>query len=248
MAETILFIFEGERTEVKFFEKLYRNYFSEDTNINIYSTYNTNIYHLWDELSTDDDLDIVELVREKSQQNKANLEGIRRNQIAQVYLFFDHDAHDPDASANTINSMLSLYSEETNHGKLYISYPMTEALKDFRQDVQYQNLTHPINRNKNYKQIVGEKTNYQDIRKIQKNTWDFIVSENLKKGNFLVNNNHSIIPYKDIHQLSQKNIFDTQLIKYIEPTNHVSVLSAFPFFLIEYFGEKFYSILGLKDS
>jgi hypothetical protein len=88
MPETILLIFEGEKAEVKIYEKLYTNYFSIDSNTIIISSYNTNIYKLWKELYEDQYLDIVEVLREKNEQNRIKLNGIYRDEIAQVYLFF----------------------------------------------------------------------------------------------------------------------------------------------------------------
>jgi hypothetical protein len=240
MPETILMIFEGEKAEVKIYEKLYTNYFSTDSNTIIISSYNTNIYKLWKELYKDEYLDIVEVIREKNEQNRIKLNGIDRDQIAQVYLFFDHDAHDPDASNEIIESMLHFYQEETDHGKLYISYPMVEALKDFSIDVKYKNKMYPIARNIEYKKFVNKKTIFQDLRKIFKKDWNYIIGENLKKGNFITTGNYSIIPFKDLHKICQINIFKMQKIKYIEPQQMVSVLSGFPFFIAEYFGEDHY--------
>ena len=44
-------------------------------------------------------------------------------------MFFDYDGHAPLADDEKIKELLILFNEETSFGKLYISYPMIEALK-----------------------------------------------------------------------------------------------------------------------
>ena len=45
------------------------------------------------------------------------------------------------------------------------------------------------------------------------------------------------------NMMNQESIFNKQLDKYISKEEKVLVLSAFPFFLIEYFGEEFFSLV-----
>ena len=45
------------------------------------------------------------------------------------------------------------------------------------------------------------------------------------------------------NMINQESIFNKQLDKYISQEEKVLVLSAFPFFLIEYFGEEFFSLV-----
>ncbi|TOP22640.1 hypothetical protein CGH19_24830, partial [Vibrio parahaemolyticus] len=43
--------------------------------------------------------------------------------------FFDYDAHVPNSSNEKIKELLNFFSEETDKGKLFISYPMIESMK-----------------------------------------------------------------------------------------------------------------------
>lgn len=130
MASTILCIFEGAKREPNYFSSLQNHFFAEEAVIQC--CYGNDIYHLLSELEQDDDLDIAELIRESTTQplNRVQLEGIERDSIAQVFLFFDMEYHDNDFSIENLESMLLKFNEETEHGKLYISYPMVEALRD----------------------------------------------------------------------------------------------------------------------
>ena len=77
---------------------------------------------------------------------------------------------------------------------------------------------------------------------LTKGNWLFIISENLKRCLFLLeitNINYEIYS----NMINQESIFNKQLDKYISKEEKVLVLSAFPFFLIEYFGEEFFSLV-----
>ncbi len=234
-AENILFIFEGQKTEVRIHKLLCEAYFSDHPSRRVITAYNTNIYHLWLELSQDRDLDIVELVREKNPKNANALNGISRDEISQVYLFFDHEGHEPMATSEKLTEMLGLYNEETDLGRLYISYPMVEALRDIPSQEAFPDLVHSMDENIRYKQLVGERSAYNDLRKLDSRGWFDVLTSHLKKGNYMVNGAYEF----DLHameNIDQDILFQIQLEKYILPENQVAVLSGFPFFIGDYFG------------
>ena len=77
---------------------------------------------------------------------------------------------------------------------------------------------------------------------LTKGNWFFIISENLKRCLFLFeikNINYEIYS----NMINQESIFNKQLDKYISKEEKLLVLSAFPFFLIEYFGEEFFYLV-----
>ena len=59
-----------------------------------------------------------------------------RDDFSEVYLFFDYDAHQTNLrkedDADAVAQMLESFDNETENGKLYISYPMVEALRDYK--------------------------------------------------------------------------------------------------------------------
>lgn len=129
MTDIVLLVFEGERTEPQILSNLKNHYFKDGKNTVIHATFNTHIYTLWDEVKKDEDLHLLELIREKNERNRIELLGISRDDVSQIFLFFDYDGHVNEASDETIEKMLSHFNNETENGKLYISYPMVEALR-----------------------------------------------------------------------------------------------------------------------
>lgn len=227
----ILLIFEGEKTEPQIFNNLKGHFFPAKKSNMVYATYNADIYQLWKQVEDDEFLDLLELLRERNKRNENILEGIEQDRIAQTFLFFDYDGHATNASDEDIQKMLEHFDEETENGKLYVSYPMVEALKHLTSD--FRTHTVPEKENIHYKDLVDKsRSPYQDLRKINAEGWKYIISENLKKGNHIVNGQY-ILPES---ASSQPDIFEGQLTKYIRPSDHVAVLSGIPFFIVEYFG------------
>jgi len=230
MADIILLVFEGERTEPMIFDNLKKTFFGSETNSIIHATYNAEIYQLWKRVRDDEFLDLIELLRERDGRNRTRLEGIERDHVSQIFLFFDYEGHATGATDEKIEKMLVHFDEETENGKLYISYPMVEAFKDTTPD--FRNHTVPAKHNRdNYKGQVAKSTVYQDPRKITLTNWKTIISENLKKGNFIVTRSYA----PSASPPSQNIIFEGQLTNYIRPQNQVAVLSGIPFFIVEYF-------------
>ena len=248
--EFIAIISEGEKTEKQIINNLQRN-FPAFSNKIIFLSYKTNIYKLFKEIERDEDIDIINLLKER--QIKANevredvqeidVSNINSDNISQIYLFFDYDGHTDNASDEEIVKMLNKFDNETENGKLYISYPMVEALKHIKKDnLDVNNYLVKAKIRINYKNLVSLNTDYENLVNLTKENWIFIIYENLKRCLFLFeikNINYEIYSKR----IDQESIFNKQLDKYISKEEKVLVLSAFPFFLIEYFGEEFFSLV-----
>ena len=248
--EYIAIISEGEKTEKQIINNLENN-FKNFSNKIIFLSYKANIYSLFKEIEEDEDIDIISLLKEK--QIKANkirndvenidVSNINSDDISQIYLFFDYDGHTENASDEEIVKMLNKFDNETENGKLYISYPMVEALKHLKKDkLDINNYLVEAKTRINYKNFVSQNTDYENLVNLTKGNWLFIISENLKRCLFLFeikNRNYEIYS----NMINQESIFNKQLDKYISKEEKVLVLSAFPFFLIEYFGEEFFSLI-----
>ena len=231
MAETILLVFEGGKTEPNVFDNIQESFFHSDKSAIIYTTYNAEIYQLWKCVRDDEYLDLLEVLKERDKENKTCLAGVSRDDVSQIFLFFDYEGHASNASDDAIAEMLVNFDEETDNGKLYISYPMVEAYKDIVDD--FKSHIVPAKENVKYKKMSAESSPYKDPRKIDIQDWRKIISENLKKGNFIVNGEYTIPSFP----LSQTSVFDGQLAKFIKPFSKVAVLSGIPFFIDEYFEE-----------
>ena len=130
------FIVEGEAREPLIIDNISKVFFKHVNFKIITLPAGQNIYMLWKKLKEDDfDTDIIEVLREEHEELKEQLEGISRDDFSEVYLFFDYDGHQNNLSgeddSDALEQMLVSFDNETENGKLYISYPMVEALRDF---------------------------------------------------------------------------------------------------------------------
>lgn len=246
VSDIVLFVFEGAKTEPQLLDNLKKHYFAGCQNTVIKATFDTHIYTLWDIVKKDRFLDLLEIIRERNNENRKVLEGISREDVSQIFLFFDYDGHAKEASDEAIQEMLDYFGDETDAGKLYISYPMVEAVKHLKVGIDFKhtivdakNKIKCENTRHNYKQLVDRSTSYQNLTALTSKDWDYVILENIKKANLIVNNLYEQPEYnKILSEMNQAKIFAHQLQKYINNQNTVAVLSAFPFFIIEYFGEK----------
>lgn len=258
-----LFIFEGKSSEFKIVQKLENNFFGRS--IGIKCVFDAEVYQLYKKMKDAEDfpLDMVNLLKERSETNKKELNDYNRDSFESVYLFFDYDAHSSLADDDKLKKMLAFFNNETEHGMLYISYPMVEAIRHFNSEENFKDcivkckgrncelldeckdkdvcLSEP-----HYKTFVGN--NYPQMSNINKLTfglWAILIRAHLKKMNYIVGDDYSF----PLECSSQLTIFQKQLEKYIkQDCPKVAVLSAFPLFVLDYYGcEKLKDILG-KDG
>ncbi|MDR2098345.1 MAG: hypothetical protein LBP37_07485 [Spirochaetaceae bacterium] len=185
--------------------------------------------------------------------NKDDLKDIARNNVSEIHLFFDFEGHLPEKPLNAhcaiIYEMLMFFDEETEHGKLWISYPMVEALKHIYKDLtKCFDCIQNISDNTKYKEKVGKISDFQDTRYYTFPDWRHIIAANTRKAVCLVNGDYSVPAYREASSaLKQVNIFEAQKERFILLNSSVVVLSSFPFFLLYYFGEKLYKKVHFDD-
>ncbi len=249
--ELQLFVFEGSRAESKYVEKLEQNFLGK--RITVKCVYDAEIYQLYKNLKEEElDFDMVELLKERSKENEELLKDYTRDSFAYIYLFFDYDAHSTLADDSKIKEMLKFFDNETENGLLYISYPMVEAIRHYKNMEHFRDLTVKCKRaNCAYKDDCDDieaclkEPHYKtfsaadcrlDLNNINKYTnavWQELINAHVSKMNYLVNGDYAF-PEKTE---SQSMIFDKQLEKYV---NHkcpmVAVLSAFPIYVLDYYG------------
>jgi hypothetical protein len=254
MSNIILLVFEGEIIEEQVFESIKKFFFlSSNGQQMIRSSFKAEIYQLWNEVKDDAYFDIVEVIKQRPD---SDIKDINRIDVSEVHFFFDHDAHShsdtmsPQDYNEMINNLLDTFDDEFDQGKLWISYPMTEAIKHctdnpadcFRDALLY------ISDNMNYKKRVNEISHYKDIKKYDKNTWHYLTMINIQRTFCLVNNIYEAdVDYQEIKHWFEQNAIIVKMIqekqyeKFILPKNQVVALSPFPLFLINYFGEKYFN-------
>ncbi len=237
------FIVEGEVREPQIIDNISKVFFSHGNFKVITLPAGENIYMLWKKLKADDfDTDIIEVLRENNDDINKQLNGLSRDNFSEIYLFFDYDTHQTNLGkeddANVVKQMLECFDNETENGKLYISYPMVEALRDYTPSVcgdgkvcfvaatdmkEYKSLSAFRSVNPHFREYGYE--NWKDIIDVfamrVSCLFDFADTLEYEKYTELVNPGV-------IYLLEEKKTW----------AEDVFVLSAFPEFLVDYFGVK----------
>lgn len=244
----ILFIVEGEKKDYRFIEEMTNCFFKGKYLARIINIpAKKNIYMLYNKLKEDDfETDIVELLRDESDEVKLTLKGIYRQNISQVYLFFDYDVHQNNIDRknnidgdNVLKEMLDFFDNETEQGKLYISYPMVEALYDYQENMceAFSNCFIYISESGNYKTI-STLNNPRASYHFKIEEWEEILKIFPLKIKCLFNITSIDLKYY------RENITPLSIFKMQEKVKNlyesIFVLSAFPEFLFDYFKENFW--------
>lgn len=264
MSTNFLFVFEGARSEDLIVKSMERAFFKDQ--VGVKCVYGGEIYQLYKEIKADPDLDLFTILKGRSEKNKEILLNFSRDSFAEIYLFFDYDGHASLAGCvnrfgqsvasgdEKIAEMLTFFDNETDHGKLYLSYPMSEAIKHVEDMDSFVHLTAKC-KGKNclfltdccesiectegpsYKEIVRQRSlsRFNEIHRFSWEEWSQVITMHLKKMTYIIHD-HFDFP-ESVY--SQSEIFYSQLEKYIlKKCPEVSVLSAFPVFFHDYFGNK----------
>ena len=253
----ILFVFEGRKREPDIFRTFEYLFFPKGQNI--ICSFGNNIYELYRQMKElEGDGDIVSLLREINKDKPDNpFHGdIKSSDFSEIFLFFDYDFQNRNITLEQMNKqiaeMLDLFCDETDQGKLYINYPMIEAIRYTKTLPDEHFPEYAVSRtdchDKGFKDLAQRFSAYAsldfiilDFRKepslkIQekiKENWRLLEWQNVVKANILCNDAFNFPANKD--SISQSNIFAAQLSKYILPKDEVAILSAFPLFKFDYF-------------
>lgn len=245
MNDVILFVFEGSKTEPQIFENLKRCFFNSNPNTVLFATYNTSIYTLYENIKDDEYLDTFYFIKNANAENKNRLNNFTSKQISQIFLFFDYDGHCSNADDKKIKFMLEKFDNETEHGKLFINYPMVESLRDLavwdiNRDLEKCSIK--FDEFINYKNIIHLQPNSvnRQITTMLESDWHNVTNVSLQKANWIVNNVNEKPDKQDANNLNQINIFTEQKSKFIA-NKLVAILNAFPMFLFEYYGYKYFN-------
>jgi len=252
--EYVAIISEGEKTEKQIIENIKRNFWDNEKKQKeiVFLPFKSNIYRLWRTLKEDEyETDIIDLLAENDKSIEKVISDIGRRFISETYLFFDYDGHAKDYRGDVdavVSEMIRTFNNETENGKIYVSYPMVEAIKDLKkQDICSRRCSVIAKENIGYKKMVGEIFDFSNLNELKIEDWHFIICNNLKKASCIIYSQFEIVLYLEyVNTFNQACIFKYQKSKFIDIDKTVAVLSGFPFFLIDYFGEEFYENLMKK--
>ena len=210
------FIVEGEAREPLIIGNISKVFFQHGNFKIITLPAGENIYMLWKKLKEDD--------------------------FSEVYLFFDYDAHQTNLGKaddeDIVVQMLESFDNETENGKLYISYPMVEALRDFESGVceKKEECFVGIKDLIGYKNLSASRSFNPHFKEYNIEIWKNIIDVFAMRVTCLFGRT-------DIFEYEQySNMVSPYAIQLLEENEakkeRVFILSAFPEFLIDYFGIK----------
>lgn len=209
----IAFIYEGVNTEDELLSNMQEVFLSEFSEVDIFGLpADGNIYMLWKKLVEDEfETNVIDLLKEMSTEAKVRLEekGLKASQFSEVYLFFDYDGHAAQFSEETLEQanklcirlgmgeiknkrdllerMLLVFDNETEQGKLYVSYPMIESIKEIdAKQMTYRRLYIPLEEISKYKHSFEEKTDYGNYSRITKEMWEIACGASVRQASLIV--------------------------------------------------------------
>ena len=251
-----LFIVEGESRDYRFVNEMTTCFFKGRYTAKVIALPAAqNIYMLYKKLTDDHfETDIVEILRENVNGAKEKLAGLKRQEIDEVYLFFDYDIQQNNTSfypldaSEIVDTMLDVFNNETENGKLYISYPMVEALYDYQSEkcAAFSNCFISIDELKQYKNLTGTNNPYAS-RTLDFLKWQEILNVFYLRIKCLFD--ISSLDYMSYRKkVSPKSIYHCELAL-VNQHKQVFVLSSFPEFLFDYFKANFWeSMTPIKKN
>lgn len=248
----ILFILEGKNPDLKLYKTMMKVCGADEDSVAL--VYGCNIDALYhDMLELGEGADIVGLLKEKyftdpSSDSYKLLS--RSDQIAEIYLVFDYDFHDvkrtPEELNDQLKRLLDFFKEETDHGKLYINYPMVEAIKYTKELIDPEYYQYCVSREecRSFKKLAAAFSFYPNIDfltrgefPLLKQNWDNVKKQNVSKANYICNG-QNVYPPLNHESISQVRILENQINKYeSSPNCLVSVLSSFPLLMYDWLGQ-----------
>lgn len=244
----VIFIYEGVKAEEHLLNNLVRIFFSSTAEISILNCpADGNIYMLWTRLKKDEfETNVIDVLREMSSTARKRLCGMKASEFSEIYLFFDYDGHNDNIpkeyrDADILEEMLQTFNNETEYGKLYVSYPMIESIKEIEEETgDYRNLYLSLDEIFQYKQSFFAQSDFNDYRNLDERHWLTACYASRKRASLLVTYTTSCTYDFFIHNLDQGTLYFYQKKNYINNGHFLCILNSVPLFLLEYYDEKFW--------
>lgn len=255
--DKIAFIVEGVKTEPMIINNIKKNFYNDEKVQLLVLPSGLNIYMLWKKIQEDEgNTNIIDLLKEDAEKNKSryvrrvneqcddfdSFVNLNKNDFSEIYLFFDYDGHADNLPGeiltdDIIELMLETFDNETELGKLYISYPMVEAIKHFSSTsslCDHKDCHYKMDDTCHYKELIHNSSCIESLRlvDIEIDYWKDFLKRFLTKVSCLLDyaQQLDVEKYKT-EDITTLKIFEKQKSKYLSIENKVMTLSAFPEFL-----------------
>ena len=151
---------------------------------------------------------------------------------------------------NNLRKMLEFFDNETEFGKLYVNYPMSESWRDCDDffDEKYKDRFVSLDtlfQKHGYKKAIASRCLASfHINKISREDFNKLICMNVCKLNMLIEGCWEKMKYEQFLQFSeQQRILEAEYCC-IKERGCISVLNTALFFAIDFWGEDFYKKLG----
>ena len=239
----ILFIFEGDKYEPPLYEGIKALFFPK-SNDQVICSFCSSIYTFYKRLKDEFDgfADVVDVLKtELAKTDPQNeLFGYKSADFESIYLFFDYDFYRGNLTTKNaqIRELLEYFNEETENGRLFISYPMIESIQYTKELPDSNFYEYRVKREdsigEKFKKEARQFCYYRGYTFLKDaDNWKHIVRQNVFKANYLTKGTLSWPADKE--DVGQKCVFEAQLSKHVVPKEEVAILNAFPLFLYYYF-------------
>lgn len=242
----ILFIFEGASYEPHLYDAIKTLFFPRKSD-QVICSFCSSIYTFYKRLKDDFNgfADVIDVLKTELSITDPDNEIFKYKSVdfESTYLFFDYDFFMGDLSDKNakVKELLEYFNEETENGRLFISYPMIESIQHTKELPDNNFHKYTVKREesigKKYKKEARQFCHYKGYHFLRDiNNWNYLVKQNVFKANDLT---HDVLSWpisKD--DVEQNSIFDSQIQKHVTPNEEVAILNAFPMFLYHYFPQE----------
>lgn len=212
MAEKILLLIEGEKTEKSFFENYNKSFLGKDVEI---VSLRCNIYSLYQLMkSYDFDIEIEKAILEAPNCSETDKAKVRGKKFPSKYCIFDFDFQENSMSSkgkiDAVNKLIELFNNDTEYGLLFINYPRFESIREqYKRESLEGNTFDPFNK-LCYKQQIESRGRKLDFDKLKFQDYGSLLKDSLKMTNYILSKEFSISK-KTIHEDTAKKLFGRQV-------------------------------------
>ena len=231
---------EGARKELKLINKLKELFLPQEITI---TSYGTSLYQLYNKLEeycefNFEDLDV--LLALKAHETDDEKKAIFDEKYTDVLLIFDFDPQDNGFDIAKISKLMNHFNDSTEHGKLYINYPMVESfyhlskVKEIQVDENFANNKFTLKELQEHKyksRAISEGTDL-DIGRMSKEMVENIMCQQACKANYILEEKYQVL--YDYSQEKMLMILEKQN-KLLEQTGEAYVLNTCSFFVLEFY-------------